>query len=86
MNKHPKKGFPPFLPTFNATSLLFKKLLDQRWLQGGPILVESEIQHNLTIGQVILLKREEITLIMKDGLGKYELVQGDKLDVVKRYL
>jgi hypothetical protein len=84
MNKHPKKGFPPFLPTFNATSQLFKKLLDQRWLQGGPILVESEIQHNLTIGQVILLKREEITLIMKDDLGKYELVQGDELDVIKR--
>jgi hypothetical protein len=79
-NMNPKPGKKPMLPVTNPTGMLMNKVLAMR----APVLHEIEASVELTIGQVRLLNKKQITLIMTDDQGRYELAEGPDMSVVKR--
>lgn len=78
----PIKGPRPVIPTTDKLRYLISQLLNKP----KPVLYESDEQYDLTMGQVELLQKSQITFIMSDDLGKYELVLGPDRHIVKRRL
>jgi hypothetical protein len=71
-------------PTANPLNILINQLRFRRNAAGKPILHETSRQYDLTIGQVRFLHSIQVTLLMKDDEGYYELVEGLDNRVTKR--
>jgi hypothetical protein len=80
----------PILYTENSTHLKERRVIDTvlklREAKGEPFMYECITQLDLSFGQATMLQNKQITLVMEDDLGKYELVPGPDRRVVKRRL
>lgn len=65
---------------------IIDKWLSARQRQGGPVVIEHNEPMDLTVGQIMLLNHKEISVIMADDLGKYELALGPDRRIIKRRL
>lgn len=87
-NPNPKIGKKPIVVQMNRRpeSALLDKLVSQREQSGAPVLHETDLQYDFTVGQLKLMEMHNLSVVMTDDLGKYELAVGPELRVIKRRL